>query len=189
LQVYPEARDVHENSNGVDVESIHTQREESRQNHVMSTEGSVQTFLEDHAARPQEARSRLAWFLWKLGARSTKLSSLHKYRKLRAHRCLALDHGFELWREYVRRGSVLAERLGDRALTLRYEDLLTDPMGAGRALGEHSKVDPDPGALSAAAALVRSEGAYKFRRNPDLSSFYDRVRTDPLMTAFGYDDL
>jgi hypothetical protein len=189
MEVFPSARVVHVIRNGVDVANSLSRREVSRLEHVLRSNHSLTRFLREKERRPKEARSRLAWVLWKARVHSTKLSSLHKYRNFRVHRCISLDHGFELWRDYVDRGVSVVEPLGNRALTLRYEDLVTDTEDVVRALAVHARLEPDSPALSAAIGSVRPEGAFRFRRSPELSSFYSRVRSDGLMMDLGYGDL
>lgn len=189
LEVFPGARVVHVIRNGVDVANSLSRREASRVDHVLRADGSLERILRRREPRPKEARSRLAWALWKARVRSTKLSSLHKYRNLRAHRCISLDHGFELWREYVDRGVSVAAALGDRVLTLRYEDLVIDTENVVGALAVHAHLEPDSRAISAAISSVRPDGALRFRASPDLVSFYSRVKSDELMMDLGYGDL
>jgi hypothetical protein len=86
-------------------------------------------------------------------------------------RCATLEGGLSLWEEYVTEARAHVRELGERAIEVRYEDLLVEPVRRIEALVEFCGIPASAALLGKAAALVRKERAYAFRSNPELNSF------------------
>lgn len=90
-----------------------------------------------------------------------------------------LDHAFHLWELYSRAGSEQVAAFGDRAVELRYEDLLRDPVPHLRQLAAFSGLDPAQ--AEAVAAGFDSDRGEAFRRSSELSAYAERM-SDRLAT-------
>ena len=60
-------------------------------------------------------------------AKRSKRSKLESAGYKGSARCLALDGGFSLWREYVERAELNLQNLPNAIITVRYEDFLKEP--------------------------------------------------------------
>jgi GNAT superfamily N-acetyltransferase len=151
--VFPEARVIHVLRHGVDVAA------------------SLRARHRRALARRAEAfrRRRPIYSVW--AKRTGFTDSL---------RCATLEGGFSLWEEYVDQGRALVQDLGSRALELRYEDLLEDPVGRLRDLAVFCGLAPTHLRLTEAGGAVDARRSLAFRGDPELEAFSeaaaDRLR-------------
>jgi hypothetical protein len=99
-------------------------------------------------------------------------------------RCESLDGGLSLWEEYVAEARSHVSALGERALELRYEDVLSDPAEALRAVSRFCNLHASATCIENVAASVRRERAYAFQDNSELQAFANRV--PERLSAHGY---
>ncbi len=97
-----------------------------------------------------------------------------------------LDGGFALWCLYMRRATIHTEQLGARALTLRYEDLLTDPIPWLDSALRFCGCQPTESMLQAAVADLRPSRAFAWANDPVLRQFAATVRDS--LRPYGYTD-
>lgn len=117
-----------------------------------------------------------------------KLRILHALRPKSGEfirvRCDSLEGGLSLWEEYVAEAHNHVQALGERALEIKYEDLLAEPEEVldqvARFSGLHAAVE----SIKKVGALVHKERAYAYRERPDLRAFAERV--PERLSAFGY---
>ena len=86
-------------------------------------------------------------------------------------RCATLDGGLSLWEEYVSEARTHIRELGERAIEVRYEDLLAEPIRMVSDLVRFCGASPSAAALAKAATLVQKDRAYAYRSCPELNSF------------------
>jgi hypothetical protein len=89
-------------------------------------------------------------------------------------RCHSLDDGLSLWEEYMAEARMHVEELGERALELRYEDFLAEPLPALSKLAQFCGLPANPSAVQQAAGRVKLERAFAYRKNPELRQLADR---------------
>lgn len=160
LELFPEARVLHIVRHGVDV------AESLRRRRRRALEGNV-------------ARYRLRRAFYRNSPFAPKRRGFGPQV-----RCRTLEGGFGLWRQYVERAGEQTAALGERALTVCYEDLLTRPQeGLERALN-FCGLSPAPGALGRTAATFLADRAHAWRHDEELRAFAE-ARADEL-AAFGY---
>jgi len=99
-------------------------------------------------------------------------------------RCDLLQGGLSLWEEYVSQAHSHVCSLGERALELKYEDLLTQPNVVLRKLTEFCGLRRSDEEIEKAASLVRRDRAYAYREKPDLIAFADGV--PERLSVYGY---
>ncbi len=146
LDVFPDAKVIHIYRHGVDVAN-------SLRNRTLRA-------LERNWARKLYYRLKLLhWMRPKAGGFISGM------------RCATLEGGLSLWEEYVAEARAHVRELGARAVEVRYEDLLAEPVGRIGSLVEFCGIPANPALLRKAAALVRKERAYAYRSSPELSSF------------------
>ena len=98
-------------------------------------------------------------------------------RLLDSPRCYRLEGGLELWAEYQRHAaSVIKSLPPDRALCLRYEDLLENPLPHIRALAEFCSLNAGADKLEALTRSIDAGRAYVYRNTPELQDFAQRNR-------------
>lgn len=105
-----------------------------------------------------------------------KLKCLHWMRPksggfIGGMRCANLEGGLSLWEEYVSEARTHIRELGVRAVEVKYEELLVDPVRIVGNLSEFCNVKASAAVVRNAATLVRKERAYAYRSSPELSSF------------------
>jgi hypothetical protein len=158
LRIFPNAKVVSIERNGVDV--------------AQSLRAREIKILEDG---PRFYRkNRLAFFL-----RPRRSGFAH------SPRCLVLEDGFGLWEEYTSQAAAMIAQLpADRALALRYEDVLENPV---KWLGESAafcglKVSETQ--LDSAVRKIRGDRAKAYETDAELANFAAK-RADAL-SARGY---
>ena len=101
-------------------------------------------------------------------------------------RCASLEGGFALWKEYVDEGRTLIGQLpADRILTLRYEQVLDDPITHLRASARFCGLDAPEDKLKQLAATIKFDRATSYRSNPELSQFAIQHKADLDQRGYG----
>jgi hypothetical protein len=145
LRIFPNARVVSIERNGVDV--------------AQSLRAREIKMLEE--APGFYRKNRLAFFL-----RPRRSGFAH------SPRCLVLEDGFSLWEEYTSQAAAMIAQLpADRMLALRYEDVLENPV---KWLGESAafcglKVSKTQ--LDSAVKNIKADRAKAYESNAELTNF------------------
>ncbi len=82
-------------------------------------------------------------------------------------RSATIEGGLALWLEYVRRGRREVERLGPRAMTVRYEALLASPVSQLTAVADFAGLDPSGARLDEVAAAINPQRRLAFAEDPE----------------------
>jgi hypothetical protein len=101
-------------------------------------------------------------------------------------RCLHLAGGFDLWAEYVQQADETLRGLSNPTLTMRYEDVLSDPKKHLPELAQFCELDATPEAIATAAKQIDGTRALAFTSDPASAAFYETVKENPWMKKFGY---
>lgn len=152
LTLFPRAKVVHVHRNGVDVANSLKVREVA---HLRDREGSA-----PHQ-RPFTRRR-----LEQRDLRSLVMSL----------RCHSLEGALGLWGEYMEEAATQCEALQERALTIRYEELLASPVETLTTLCDFCGLEVAAGSLEAAASGLKPDRAFAYRRDPELTAFSERHR-------------
>jgi hypothetical protein len=88
-------------------------------------------------------------------------------------RSTSLDGGLSLWEEYLSEARRHVQALGERAMEVKYEELLSDPRPVLLTLAAFCGL-PQANADSAARGTNRDR-AFAYRLNPELRAFADQV--------------
>jgi hypothetical protein len=102
---------------------------------------------------------------------------------LSTRRGWTLAEALTMWEQYVEKARVESQDLGERALTVRFEDLVTSPGAVIPALAEFCRV-PAPAWLGEPLDGLDASRAFAFRRAPELVAFADSVRA--VLARYGY---
>ena len=88
-----------------------------------------------------------------------------------------------MWEQYVEKARQEVGALGERALEVRFEDLLMRPEQAVQTIARFCRIQapPDRQLLDGLAA----GRAFAYRRDPELVGFADSVRT--ILARYGYE--
>jgi hypothetical protein len=156
LEIFPEARVIHIYRHGVDVAgSLKTRNEQ-----VIAQKGDRY----GHADRLPRLRKREGF-----------IPSL---------RCSSLEGGFALWEGYFQQAREQLQRLGDRAIEIRYEDFVDAPLPILTRLSEFCRLNCPRTVIEQAVAKVTNIRALAFKREPEMVVFANGVK-DRLQAA-GY---
>lgn len=82
-----------------------------------------------------------------------------------------LAGGLHLWDAYVTRAAEHVRQLGERAVTVRYEDVLDEPMSHLARLASHCGLGADQHVVQAAVERLEPARRYAFRENDELVAF------------------
>lgn len=161
LGIFPQARVLHIMRHGVDVAaSLRARRRQA----LARTEGRFARLRPLYTLDPTApGRRRLA----------------------HAIPCGQLDTALDLWSRYSRRARSHVEALGDRALELRYEDLLAAPHDNLSRIAAFCGLSSGEATLARTAARFDTSRAFAYRRDAELQAFA-RTATDRL-AEFGYE--
>ena len=120
-----------------------------------------------------------------------KYRSIHFVRPKRggftaSPRCTSLKGGFSLWKEYTDRARQMVAQLpADRALTLRYEDFLAEPVKYLRASAEFCGLEASDSTIRNVAASIRAERSCSYLSDPELRRFADEHHAELLARGYG----
>lgn len=107
----------------------------------------------------------------------------HVFGILSSRRGWTLAEALTMWEQYVEKGRLESAALGDRALEIRFEDLLTHPESVVPAVAKFCGVAMPTNQRELLAGLEEGR-AFAFRRDPKLVAFADAARD--LLARYGY---
>jgi len=99
---------------------------------------------------------------------------LHPRRAGFAHspRCLSLDDAFSLWQEYTTQADAVTANLPqERVLTLRYEEVLADPVKWLTRTAAFCDMDASSAQIEQTVKSIRADRAQAYESNPELKRF------------------
>jgi hypothetical protein len=102
---------------------------------------------------------------------------------LSSRRGWTLAEALTMWEQYVEKGREESAALGERALEIRYEDLLTQPERVVPALAAFCGV-PAPSSLESLLAGLERSRTFAYRRSPELAAFAAAARD--ILARHGY---
>jgi hypothetical protein len=88
-----------------------------------------------------------------------------------------------MWEQYVEKAREESAALGERALEVRYEELLTQPERVVPVIATFCRV-AGPAQHAALLAGLEPGRAFAYRRDPELVAFAGSVRE--ILTRYGY---
>ena len=107
----------------------------------------------------------------------------HALGVLSSRRGWTLAEALTMWEQYVEKARQECAALGERALEVRYEDLLTTPERVIPAVAKFCGV-PVPAGLEALLDGLEPGRGFAFRRDPELVAFAEVVRD--VLARYGY---
>jgi hypothetical protein len=108
----------------------------------------------------------------------------HALGVLSSRRGWTLAEALTMWEQYVEKARQESAALGERALEVRYEDLLLQPELVIPALAKFCRVTPAPPPRAAVLDGLEPSRAFAFRRDPKLAAFAGSVRE--ILARHGY---
>jgi LPS sulfotransferase NodH len=102
--------------------------------------------------------------------------------------CGSLEGSFQVWEQYVSEARRQVARTGSRAIELRFEDLVAQPLSALNTLVDFCGLDASSEALRTTASHVRVERAHAYRSSPRLQEFADSVADRLAIYQYSSDD-
>jgi hypothetical protein len=158
LRIFPDAKVVSIERNGVDVAQSLRAREINILNDIPRL----------------YRRNRLAFFL-----------RLRRSGFVHSPRCLALEEGFALWEEYTSQARAAVGQVpAERALALRYEDVLADPikwLGQG---ADFCGLKASQNQIENVAKNIRTDRAKAYESDVELANF--AAERSAALSARGY---
>ena len=107
----------------------------------------------------------------------------HALGILSSRRGWTLPEALTMWEQYVEKGRQESAALGERALEVRFEELLTEPEQVIPTIAKFCRV-PVPVAQSRLLDGLKTGRAFAFRRDPELVAFAASVRA--ALARYGY---
>lgn len=99
-------------------------------------------------------------------------------------RCRDTEEGMKLWQLYSETADQYAQALGERALVLRYEEFLSDPVPQVEKALDFIGIEAPPEAVSRSVDRLVASRAYSYQGSDNLRDLAARYRTE--LSAFGY---
>ena len=100
--------------------------------------------------------------------------------------------GFGLWEEYVAEAEAALAAAPNTRIVVRYERFLADPRDPAEGLAAVARfcgLEPATDAIDRALKQVNAGRSNAFLADPELSAFYESVRSTGWMKRYGYADL
>jgi len=107
----------------------------------------------------------------------------HALGILSSRRGWTLAEALTMWEQYVEKAREESAALGERALEVRYEELLTQPERVIPAVAAFCRV-ATPAHHAAPLGGLEPSRAFAYRRNPELATFAGSVRE--VLARYGY---
>jgi hypothetical protein len=104
---------------------------------------------------------------------------------LASPRCRSLETAFSLWEEYVGEASRHVAERGDRAVEIRYEDLLADPQDNLARLAAFTGLQPGAEEIARVSRTFERSRASAYRTDKQLSDFAATVADRLAAHGFG----
>lgn len=99
-------------------------------------------------------------------------------------RCSTIQGGLSLWNEYMAKAQMHVHHLQGRAITIRYEDILCEPLAQLARLADFCELPISRDGLIEAGRNVNAKRAFAYRRDPSLVTIArDEIG---LLAAHGY---
>lgn len=98
--------------------------------------------------------------------------------------CATLEAGLALWEEYLDRAALHMAGLGERALEVRYEEILAEPQRYLELLARFAGVTPDAAAIAVATRGLDGSRAYAYRGDGALMELARAAAVR--LQAYGY---
>jgi len=150
LDLFPEAKVIHIYRHGVDVASSLQVRHRK-------------DFAHFKPLHDQRKRLYLYWLQPKRKGFATLRSA-------------SLEGGFSLWEAYMVQSQAHLSRLSQqRAIELKYEDFITEPLPALTELVHFCGLSTDASAIVSVAGMVKAERVYAYQSDPELQAFANQV--------------
>lgn len=154
-EVFPDAKFLVIHRHGADV--------------AMSLNVRARRLCKDLAANPA-AMSRWGW---RLPVSNNSFS-----------RCLDLEASMRLWESYSTTADRHAAEMGDKALVLKYEPFLDDPVTEVKRVLDFAGLPASTAAIERAVSRLMREKAFKYRESAPLVELTERHKSQ--LAAFGY---
>lgn len=157
LDLFPDARVLHVHRHGVDVAAS-----------LVTRHARV---LEQRKARYVRMRAQYLLRSKQVGFTTTL-------------RCTSLEGGLALWDEYMQEARAHVATLGERAMEVRYESLLENPVEELDAVARFCGLMPERPAIERLTSQLRAGRGFAYRQSESLRAFAERNRER--LTAHGY---
>jgi len=157
LDIFPDARIIHIYRHGVDVANSLKVRYEK---------------LLNEAKENYHANKMIYWLRKRRGEFTNTL------------RCASLREGFSLWEEYLREAERHVSLLGDRAMEVKYEDLLAEPYETLQSLSHFCSLPHSQEIMVNLVKEVNKNRAYVYRNSPELRAFAEKA--EDRLNIYGY---
>ncbi len=153
LEIFPKTKIIHIMRHGVDVaRSMKEQHDDT----IRAIQGNSRRWGRGYA---------LYWMM----------KYMQRRKELVPMRMSSLLGAFELWEEYTIEARKHVTNRKDRAIEIRYEDLVQDPFPILYRLNQFCNLQADEESIHRAAQLARKDRAFAYRRDPELKAFADQV--------------
>jgi hypothetical protein len=181
LELFPDARVLHVCRHGVDVAESLRVRQSRRAAGSLGPGLTAAQVLSRAKWRNPAGLVRAAYI-----ASAAWIDLPLYWRFASSVRCGTLEGGFGLWQAYVGEAARNVAAVGDRGMTVRYEDLLREPASTLAAVVRFCGLDVAAHRLAGVVGQVRGERAFAYRKDRALEQFAMRVA--PQLSEHGYRD-
>lgn len=152
LDIFPDAKVIHIRRHGLDVvNSLRARRKRG-------------------LSRLKERQAKLRLLYWFY----SRLKLIPRQGGLEL-RCVSLEDGLAMWEEYIQQARTHLNELKDRAVEVKYEDLLAKPHTVLRHLADFCELRATDRDIERVAPQVKKERAYAYRDDPELAAFTTKV--------------
>lgn len=149
LDIFPDAKVIHIYRHGVDVAH------------------SLQVRREKGLSRLKDRHPRFKSLYWFFLA----LKFVEAQRTFVDLRCSSMEEALDIWEEYIQEARSNLSKLKERAMEIKYEDLLTEPVSMLRKVGNFCELDASVGEIELVTQDLKRNRAYAFLDDPKLKAF------------------
>ena len=111
---------------------------------------------------------------------------IHQYNALK---CINLEESYKLWELYTRNCEEIYNKLKTKKISLRYEDLLSDPISKLSDLVKFLEISVEPQLIEKMVVEINTDRKFAFLKNKQLVEFYRNHKDDKQMKNLRYDNI
>ena len=104
-------------------------------------------------------------------------------------RCLDIHEGIKLWKAYEEKAASVVAQWAPPALSIRYEDLLANPLDVARRIADFAQISPTDILMKKTLAKLDKNRRFAFLKSKELLSVYEGIQSDKLVQKLGYNSI
>lgn len=188
LELFPQAKILHIYRHPMDVaRSLFVRENRSIARRVAMLGGASVNADSRRTARDLRKETGIFWLYRRWRAARCVMTPLRRYANVGVTATATLQGGLHLWSMYVAECCRHLESISNPALSVRYEDVLADPVAQLDAIREFCGLPGNRTHVETACSTIRKDRRFAYRDDPEACAAFEAFRDDEWVRRFQYD--